>query len=84
MITRFAIILDALSSGQDIDADRFREYASDTIALYESLYGWYYMPSSVHMVLAHGADIVAAMELPIGLFSEEALEARNKNIRSFR
>lgn len=37
----------------------------------------------MHLVLVHGADIMETFELPIGTYSEEALEARNKHIRAF-
>ena len=84
LIERFSFILDALSSLQDLDFENFKVYAAETANLYNKLYPWYYMPASVHLVLYHGADIMATLELPIGSFSEEALESRNKNIRKFR
>lgn len=49
-----------------------------------NLYFWYYMPSSVHKILIHGAEIIKCAALPIGMFSEEAMEARNKDIRNYR
>lgn len=42
------------------------------------------MPNSVHKVLLHGADVIEKMAVPIGLLSEEALEARNKDFRYIR
>lgn len=42
------------------------------------------MPPSVHKVLYHGADIMTHFYLPIGNFSEEAQEARNKDFRKIR
>lgn len=42
------------------------------------------MPVSVHKILFHGKDIIAACVLPIGQMSEEAQEARNKHNRKFR
>lgn len=42
------------------------------------------MPQSVHKILIHGADIIEKVSLPIGMMSEEALEARNKDFRSYR
>lgn len=53
--------------------------------LYVNLYNWYYMPASVHKVLAHGADIIENLGIvPIGKLSEEAAEARNKDFRRYR
>lgn len=42
------------------------------------------MPSSIHKILIHGAEIINNVVLPIGMMSEEALEARNKDVRNFR
>lgn len=42
------------------------------------------MPPTVHKLLDHGEMIVSTAILPIGLLSEEAQEARNKDCRYFR
>lgn len=85
LLERFATILDTLSCGYEVDVGKFREYCLETHNRFQALYGrWYKIPSSVHLILIHGADIMASLELPIGAYSEEALEARNKNIRAFR
>lgn len=85
LIRRFAIILEAISSGYHIDVVKFHEYAQTTMQLYLDLYSWYYMPSSVHKVLMHGAAIIESFSLlPIGQLSEEAAEARNKDFRRYR
>ena len=42
------------------------------------------MPSSVHKILNHGADIIQYAALPIGMLSKEALESRNKDFRNIR
>lgn len=42
------------------------------------------MPSSLHRILIHGPEIIKAVPLPIGMFSEEALESRNKDFRRYR
>jgi hypothetical protein len=84
LIKRFGVILKTLSSGCSINAVAFREYSTETARLFIELYPWYYMPSSVHRILIHGADIIQAAILPIGMLSEEALEARNKDLRRCR
>lgn len=43
-----------------------------------------YMPSSVHKILIHGAEIINNVSLPIGMMSEEAQESRNKDLRNLR
>lgn len=85
LITKFATILEAISSGQRIDTVKFKEYTDATMNLYIDLYKWYYMPASIHKVLVHGADIIENFGLiPIGKLSEEAAESRNKDFRRYR
>ncbi|KAG4073854.1 hypothetical protein HA402_014059 [Bradysia odoriphaga] len=43
-----------------------------------------YKVNSSMQVLIHGADVIATLNLPIGVYSEEAQEARNKEFRYFR
>lgn len=84
LINRFRVILIAMSSGENFDADKFTVYCRETAELYKKLYKWYYMPPSVHKILFHGGDIIASLNLPIGLYSEEAQEARNKDFKRIR
>lgn len=84
LIHRLSVILQVISSGHDINVDNFRKYCYETADLYVQLYNWYKMPSSVHKILLHGPDVVKHFLLPIGQFSEEAQEARNKDYRRFR
>lgn len=84
LIKRFRVILIALNSSEQIDVKKFELYATETANLYKSLYNWYYMPASVHKVLFHGANIIEYFDLPIGNFSEEAQEKRNKDFRNIR
>lgn len=44
----------------------------------------YYMPSTMHKLLIHGPDIISSFDLPIGILSEEALEAKHKEFRKNR
>lgn len=84
LIRRFAIILEAISSGYHINAEKNHEYAQ-TMQLYLDLYSWYYMLSSVYKVLMHAADIIKSFVLiPIGHLSEEDAEVRNKDFRRYR
>src|SRR5699024_4250400 len=84
LIKRFAVILDAITSGYEINLDKFRAYTWDTALLYKDLYDWYPMPVTVHKVLIHGADIIETMLCPIGQLSEDALEARHKEYGKYR
>ena len=84
LIKRIYVVLCTLSSGFMIDADKLKDYCLETAQLFIQLYPWYYMPQSLHKILIHGWQVVDEMVLPIGMVSEEALEARNKDFKKFR
>lgn len=67
LIHRFKIILTTINSSKPIDTGKFHEYCMKTAKLYVELYGWYYMPITVHKVLMHGSQIISEAILPIGL-----------------
>ncbi|PSN38917.1 hypothetical protein C0J52_11862 [Blattella germanica] len=80
-IKRFAVVLQVISSDRDIKADSFNQYALETAKLFIQKF---YLPASVHKVLIHGSQIIKSALLPIGQLSEEAQEARNKDIKKYR
>lgn len=84
LIKRLAIILKTMPCGYAVDVEAFRKYSYETAKVYLDQYSWYYRPSSIHKILLHGADIIKAAVLPIGMLSEEAMESRNKDFRNYR
>ena len=84
LIHRFAVILQTLASGYAVDIQRLQNYCTETAELYVEQYEWYPMPASLHKVLIHGADVTESLILPVGMMSEEAQEARNKDVRAYR
>lgn len=85
LIYRFAVILQAISSNKKLNIEKLKQYLLNTAEYCIFLYKWYYMPSSVHILLIHGAAICQHFSfIPIGTLSEEASEARNKEFRNFR
>ncbi|KAJ4425626.1 hypothetical protein ANN_27822 [Periplaneta americana] len=84
IITRFRVILQTLLSGYAIDVDNFQVYTLETARKYVNRYPWYYMPTTVHKILIHSPHIISSALLPIGQLSEDAQEARNKDIRKYR
>ena len=84
LIKRFGVILEVVSSGFAINAEKFSTYAHTTAMLYVELYGWHPMSPTVHKILIHGAQVIRHAILPIGQLTEEAAEARNKNFRQYR
>ena len=59
-------------------------FALETERLCIKLYPWYPLSPSVHKVLIHGHVIIDNSELAVGKLSEEAQEARNKELKRFR
>ena len=84
LMDMFSTVLSTLSSGFDINSISFQDYCIKTAKYFVELYPWFYMPQSVHKVLLHGFMVIERMSLPIGLMSEEAQEASNKNFKKFR
>lgn len=84
LIEHFHIILETIACGFAINSSAFEIFAQKTLNLYLSEYSWYKMPVTVHKILCHGKDIIETCILPIGQLSEEASEARNKDIRNYR
>ena len=79
-----SVILNVINSGHAIHAQRFGDYRSETAQLYLALYSWYHMPSTMHKVLIHGAEIVRSAIVPLGALSEEAQETSNRLYKEYR
>ena len=73
-----------MSSGFFINSVKFGMLCRQTFEKYISLYPWFYMPVTLHKILVHGPIIIKRLILPIGLFSEDSQESRNKDIRNYR
>ena len=84
VIKRLHTVLRAISSGFELDFNKFQEFCQETIRLILMDYSWYILPPSVHKMLVHGPEISQIMDLPIGFYSEESQEAQNKEIRKSR
>lgn len=87
LIYRLKIILEVLTSGHNIDTEKFSVYARETAELYVELYSWHPMTPTLRKILIHGPEdpeVIETALLPIGQLSEEADETRNKYIRKYR
>lgn len=84
LIDRCWTILQCLNSGYNINTTKFKDFTLETARELVAEYPWYYMPASVHKILIHGANVIDSALLSIGELSEEAAEATNKYIKSFR
>ena len=77
------IILQTISSGHEIDVEKFRSYALATARHFIKEYPRYNMPTSVHKLLIYGSDIISSDILPIGQLSEDAQKSTNKLIKQY-
>lgn len=84
LILRCAALLQAMSSGYKINAYKFKQFALDTAKGLVKKYPWFYLPPSVHKILVHGSEVIESAIISIGQLSEEAAEAKNKDIKRYR
>ena len=84
LIDRCGAILSVINSNYSINVSEFEHFCLETAERYVEMYGWYYMPVSVHKILIHGSEVIKNFITPIGEMSEEAQEANNKNIRYYK
>ena len=75
------MILWVISCGREINFTAFEELREKTVNIYISKYSLYYMPQSLHKILIHRLTIIQNFSIPIGLLSEEAQEAKNKEFK---
>ncbi|CAG7819533.1 unnamed protein product [Allacma fusca] len=78
IVRDFRTVLITLSSQFPINPGRFKVHC---ISLFNKLmdeYSWYLLPSSIHKILIHGAEIISASPLPVGMLAEDCAESRNK------
>lgn len=80
LIKRFNTILEVLSSGFNIDHEKFDSFAQTTAKMYVELYRWHPMSPTVHKILMHGAEVIEHAILPIVQISK----ARNNHLRNYR
>jgi hypothetical protein len=67
-----------------LNTEEFNQYTNDKAKLFVKEHRWFYMSTSAHKILVHGADTVSRAILTNGQLSEEAQESRNKNHKYFR
>ena len=77
----FATIMQALSSGFEIDNEAFELKAFNTAKLFVKLYTWYPMPASVLKILIIGPLILENALLPISQHSEGFHLVRRRDFR---
>ena len=79
LIQRFQTLLATISSGERIDAPKFKSNATIhyNVKLYEC-------PTTLHKLLIQGCEIIVKSSSPVGKLSEGVQESVNKAIRKTR
>lgn len=84
LIKRVHMLICAFNQTFPLDPVKVDAYAKEAERIYLEKYSWKQMSVTLHRLFHHSGDIVRAMELPPGMYTEQASEARNKNYRNFR
>lgn len=84
LVLKLKTILTVISQTFPVDLENFTSYCRATAELYVDKYPWYYMSATLHKLLIHGGDIIRNSVLPIGMYSEQAGESKNKTYREDR
>ena len=78
------VLLCTINCDHQIDADKFASFCLETAQLWVSLYDWYKMPVSLHVLLFHGPSYLKMIDMPISYMTEQCLETGNKISKSAR
>lgn len=84
LLKRFKVILAVINSKKPINVAKFKLFAEETKDNILTMYTWRPMTPTVHKVLAHAKEIIENSMLPLGELTEEAQEARNRDVKHFR
>ena len=58
LISRVHVILQAVSLFYPVNSAALADYCRQAAEMYVGLYGWYYMPVTLHKLLMHPATVV--------------------------
>lgn len=83
LLHRFSVILTAMSLDYEINTDAFGSYCKETADYFGHIYQWFQLPSVVHKLLFHGKQMAEEFIIPVGMISEEAQIARNRDSKTF-
>ena len=71
MIIDLRKMIDAMSSGHRLDADKFQTLADSFMdRFHETDMDWNWFSPYMHMLLVHGGDIIRTLPLAPGILSE--------------
>ena len=84
LIHRIHIMLMIINTNEIIDEAKLKAYGLKTAELWVALYGWCYMPVTLHQLFFHAWESIRMSSLPISFFSEQSLESCNKTFKHDR
>lgn len=87
LIERYHTIISVLCGSKLLDPVKLREYNTETANLLRTTYPNKNFTPTIHKILYHSPEVVEyfnQFNIPVGMMSEEPLEASHKNIRNNR
>lgn len=85
LLKMFKEILATISSRTPINPKNFKEYCLKAARRYAKIYDWYYMSTSVHILLIHGYRMIEQFpDNTCGDKSEEPIETSHKHLKHYR
>jgi len=83
LVSNLDVIRRTLTSGQDIDPEKFHSFCNETMDEYMTSSKWYNIPPTIHKVLVHGKEIIKATPMPVGWTREEGSKSNTKFAHRF-
>ena len=81
---QISIILRIISCTRKIDVKKFDEHCKETMINISSNFPWILLNHTLHRAIQHSAELIEMNgEESLGWYSEEGLEANNKDIRNY-
>ena len=84
LIHRTHVMIAAINTNATLKEEDFKAYGRETATLWASLYGWCYMPVTLHQLYLHAWESIRLSALPLSFFSEQSLESCNKTFKHDR
>ena len=84
LIYRLHVLCCVINCDHTINKMALKRYGEETARLWVLLYGWCYMPVTVHQLCFHAWESLRLTRLPLSFLSEQTLESTNKLFKQDR
>ena len=79
-----SLVLRVVSCTRKINVEKFRKHCEDTLINISQNFPWAKMNHTLHGTLQHSCELIEMNNgVSLGWYSEEGLEANNKDIRNY-